>query len=481
MSALSYLTNRPDAVLEAVRRGEIVSLETAVEELPDLFVMYALDSGLLDKLAESFPDPRQKPQIPMRIVLAAAIAGHFAGLYALWQSPYALHSPHLLTKLGVQVRLNLPGHGLSRRGTQQEASFHGDVVRKLLEQIAENDTAKGRLPGQTLLDWFNQHVGRLFCEAVDAEPTLHILDCTDLVVNLKNDRYERSGVTTKNGVPQRGYKLGTLRSLLDNGAVITGIAWGAIQEHDLTVTKTLLRTSRHLNTADTLLHDRGFLDGEDITYMKKERGVDICTGLKQDMVLTRAAIVMANASPGAWQPHPTRTHQQIQLVSGLSGVWSELGVPMNVVVIRWKNKETNAYDYAAFASTDLSLDARRMILLYQVRPEIEEDYRQLKSTSWKVDCFYTTRLVQIIWHVVLTLLAYNLFQVYANTKQGRQFAEKTKQKLERERKRNPTTYLLVCTHDAFAVFETKSLLYVLLDLSDDVRQKIRNLLPKRFG
>ena len=481
MSALSYLTNRPDEVLEAVRRGEIIALETAVEELPDLFVMHALDSGLLDNLADSFPDPRKNPEIPMRIVLAAAIAGHFAGLYALSQSPYALHSPQLLAKLGVQVRVNLPGIGLSRRGTREEASFHGDVLRKLLEQIAESDKAEGQWPGQAILDWFNQHVGKFFCEAANAEPTLHILDCTDLVVPLKNDHYEHSGITTKNGVPQRGYKLGTIRSLLDTGAVITGIAWGAIQEHDLTVTKTLVRTSKHLNPADILLHDRGFLDGAGITSMKKERGVDICTGLKRDMVLTRAAVVMANAPPGAWQKHPTRPHQQIQLVKELSGTWSELGVPMNVVVIRWKDKATQEYDYAAFSSTDLSLDARQMILLYQTRPEIEEDYRQLKSTAWKVDCFCTTRLVQIIWHVVLTLLAYNLFQVYANTQRGRQFAEKTKQKLERERKRNPPTYLLVCTHDAFAVFETKSLLYVLLDLPDDVRQKIRKLLPKQHG
>lgn len=51
MSVLSYLTNRRDEVLEAVRRGEIVSLETTVVELPDLFVLYAKESGLLDQFA----------------------------------------------------------------------------------------------------------------------------------------------------------------------------------------------------------------------------------------------------------------------------------------------------------------------------------------------------------------------------------------------------------------------------------------------
>ena len=45
-------------------------------------------------------------------------------------------------------------------------------------------------------------------------------DCTDLSVRLENDHYELSGVTAKDGEPERGYKLGTLRSLVDTGAIL---------------------------------------------------------------------------------------------------------------------------------------------------------------------------------------------------------------------------------------------------------------------
>jgi hypothetical protein len=55
MSALTYLSNRPDEILDALRRGEIVALETAVEQLPDFFLLYALESGLLGQLADTFP------------------------------------------------------------------------------------------------------------------------------------------------------------------------------------------------------------------------------------------------------------------------------------------------------------------------------------------------------------------------------------------------------------------------------------------
>jgi hypothetical protein len=482
MPTLNYLAHRPDEVLDALRRGQIVALETAIEQLPDFFLLYALKSGLLDRLAQSFPDPRkQQPEIPMRLLLAAGIVGHFAGLYALSQSAYALHSPRLLSELGVQVQVMQPGEGLSKKGTQQPVAFHADVLRKLLELLAWKDQQEHLRPGQSLIDWFNTQVGTLLCEAVGAQPTLHILDCTDLIVPLANEGYEGSGVTTKNKVAQRGYKLGTLRSLIDTGAVLTGIAWAAIQDHDLPVTADLVRTSRHLHPGDTLIHDRGFVDGADITYLKQERGVDVCTALKSDMNLMKAAIVAAEANPGAWRAHPTRKGQKIQLICGLSGLWPELGVPLNVCVIRWVDKQTGEIGYIGLATTDLSLSATQVVRLYQTRPEIEEDYRQLKSASWNIATFHATKQVPILWHVILTLLAYNLFQVYANTEQGQQFADKTKQKLEREQGRNPPTYLLVCTESAYGFYETKALLYFLLDLPEKVRRKIRALLPRALG
>ena len=120
MSALGYLPNSPDQVLDALRQGLVTAIDVATEEVPDLFLIYAIESGLLDELATSFPDPRtQNPEIPMRLLLAAGIIGHFTGLYALSQMPYAIHSQRRLSELGVQVVVNQPGQGLSRRGTRK--------------------------------------------------------------------------------------------------------------------------------------------------------------------------------------------------------------------------------------------------------------------------------------------------------------------------------------------------------------------------
>ncbi len=48
-------------------------------------------------------------------------------------------------------------------------------------------------------------------------------------MNYQNGKYEGSGIVKNDeGELERGYKLGSLRSLLDDGGIITAIAFGAI-------------------------------------------------------------------------------------------------------------------------------------------------------------------------------------------------------------------------------------------------------------
>ena len=187
------------------------------------------------------------------------------------QSPYALHSPALLGELGLNVKVLNPGDGISRRGTKDDAPFNGDVIRKMLYGMDASE----------LIDWYNRVVGTAYLRQARYKPSIHIIDCTELEVPLENENYEGSGVVSgkkKNGKeerPRRGYKLGSLRSLLDDGGIITGIAFGAIQVHDLELCRDLLMTSPHLKPGDMLIEDMGFLDGKTITKLKKRRKVDV--------------------------------------------------------------------------------------------------------------------------------------------------------------------------------------------------------------
>src|SRR5207302_3878366 len=196
---------------------------------------------------------------------------------------------------------------------------------------------------------------------------LHLLDSTKLLVNPENDHYEGSSVlpAEKGKGPERGYKLLTLRSLLDDGAVITEMAFGSLTEADLTLSQPLLKDSTHLQPGELLIEDRGFLCGETISWLKRDRQVDVVTGLNADMLAFRLALARAGSRPKRWEPHPTRPKQQIQAVGDVSAVWESCTVPLQTVVVRERDRrEPDGYRHWVFVSTRGSLSGRELIKTY---------------------------------------------------------------------------------------------------------------------
>ncbi|MFC1715098.1 transposase [Candidatus Poribacteria bacterium] len=99
----------------------------------------------------------------------------------------------------------------------------------------------------------------------------------------------------------------------NDGGIITSIAFGAIQVHDLTLCKDMLLKSPHLKPGDMLIVDMGYIDGETISIMKQKRKVDILIPLRSDMNGHKDAIELAYYHDDIpWENHPTRERQQIK-------------------------------------------------------------------------------------------------------------------------------------------------------------------------
>ena len=137
MASIKLWAGNGAAVRQAMELGEIAHLETASEEFTDEFLLFAIESGLLQSWAGSFPDPRCEPEIAMEAILPAHIAARFAGLYSMRKAGYVLRSARVLGALGYSVEVVEPAHGLSLRGTSDDKLFSGDVVRKLLVQMEQ--------------------------------------------------------------------------------------------------------------------------------------------------------------------------------------------------------------------------------------------------------------------------------------------------------------------------------------------------------
>lgn len=81
-------------------------------------------------------------------------------------------------------------------------------------------------------------------------------------------------------------------------------------------------------------------------------------------------------------------------------------------------------EYFVFVTTDLSKSAKQIVQTYELRPEIEEDFRQLKD-FWKLEDFKSTKYAFVLFHIVRVLIGYLYFQVFKTLDGNEKFQRKS--------------------------------------------------------
>ena len=430
MDSVKLWARNGEAVRQALEWGELVHMETASEEFTDEFLLFAIESGLLRSWAEAFPDPRCEPEIGMEVILPAHLAGRFAGLYSLRKTGYVLRSARVLGALGYSVEVIEPAQGVSVRGTSDDKLFSGDVVRKLLVKLEQQGDLSQQVPrppqepsvvvkvrqrasrravkqavdeaaaecralqvADQLVAWYHQQVGvsMLQYARLGRGRRIHMLDTTPVEVPLETGTSECSGVIkNEDGTYSRGYKLATLRTLLDSAGLLSQGAMSAIQVHDVALCRPLLEQAPVLRAGDLLLEDRGFLDGAMWSHVKRSRRVEVIMPLKANMLATQEAIQLAELA-GQWDTHPSRADQRLAWVHGIEHRWTECEVPLNACVIRFWHRKKKRTDYIVLVTTDQRLSAPWIVRHYEERPEIAQDYEQMKSGGWQLQQLSATR------------------------------------------------------------------------------------------
>lgn len=393
-------------VIRQITNGTFDNVAISESNLSDDIILSMYNEGILECLTNSLKDKRRvNSSLPFDLIMSLAIAAKMKVKTSLSDIPYAIQDHRVLAKLGYTI--------VDTEGNLKEALMRESSLRLLL----------GKYDAAELFSAYNDTVQKHIMPKIDAQPDIHILDCTDLYVNLDNENYEGAEVTkNKYGDVARGYKLGTIRGIVEDTGIIEEICFGSLKAHDLNLTKDMVMNSKVFKDGDILINDRGFLDRELINHLKNKRGVDTYVPLKTNMTAYDVAVTAAQTC-GKWEDHPSRDNQKICLVTDLGLYWESDNprddVDINAAVV-WDETDNNYY---VFSTTDTSKSAKQIITTYELRPEIEEDYRQLKD-FWLLDDFHSTKLNMIAFHIVTVLFGYLFYQIYTTTPEGEEYSHK---------------------------------------------------------
>ena len=452
-----------DSVLDKVKKGKLDAVTLSTSNLIDDIVLEMNKLKVLDCLKDNIPDLRAKnTTIPYNLIWASAIVAKMKVQTSLTDIPFAISDHRTLAELGYTI---IDTDGNLKNGLMQEGS-----LRHLLNKYDSN----------LFINGYNDTVQKSIFPLLDISPDIHILDCTDLEVNFDNPNYENSGIwhDKQDNSKIRGYKLATLRGIVEDTGLIEEIRFGSVNIHDLNLSREMVMTSQALKPGDILINDRGFLSRDLINYLKIHREVDTYIPLRTDMDAYVQAVSIAKEQNN-WKQHPNpkRKDQMISFVPELGIYWqskhSEDDVPINSCVVWFK--DTNAY--SVFVTTDLSATGTDIIRTYELRPEIEEDYRQLKD-FWKIEDFKSTKLNVILFHIVCVLFGYLFFQLYTLSPEGAKFLHKSLPVILKNYLPEVQPYVVLYAGYEFGVLTLFELMELYAQSSDQTKKKFESILNK---
>lgn len=522
-------------------KGKLTEIEIITPNVADRVLVSAdKNLGLEEIMEEALECKTHEDGMKVSLFLYSLLSAKLKRLFSITESVVALTAVELIEKFDINIasKNEIMSEG-NMRLFLNKITTTKEVTSEEIEQEYQNNVSKNakkkkenkktedknrikeelqiKKNGTVLVDFFNTVMSKLLTKiGSKKDVTIHILDCVKIPVTTNNTNYELSTVINYEGKTMRGYKMGVLRRLTDFGGVIEYLINGTMSDNDMSLTKDKVTLYDGFKKGDYLIADRGFACLEFIKRMVN-KGMHVIIPVKKNMDIFMETIRQAKElKESDWQEHPNskRKGQTIALIRDLKGTWLEekektkkpekaleTALDFSACVVRIekdKNQdiveasnnaedetdvmyEDDKYIYIVIVSTNTNLKASEIIRYYELRPEIEEDFRQLKDI-WKMCTFTSTKYTMIMCQIVMTMLAYNLFNIYKNTEAGSKYINKSMRKIANEEKRDKypfdeVSYLILCGK-IYCIIEGVELLDLYADCPKEIRQKLRPLLSR---
>jgi Transposase DDE domain len=326
MDLVSFQHDR-SFVREALRQGDIDYLEHVSEAAEADLFRHLIRRQVIQRLAETYPTPRKKEEVPVWIYLSSELTLKLHGAQSYHAFPRILRSGGLIEALGPQmggrktphpetgdVTLACPGFN-DKNDYDRQTPCDQDFLRKFA-----HDTNTDRLHA-----WFNREVPRCLRSLGLFDPEgLFIGDASYLFVP-DNEHYEQSDLLwfdehnhpvdadqvdlrDKRYQQHRCYKLVSLIHvnrkldffLVVAARVVPGrrhecpILYELVEEVVQAVNKGVIKV---------LIVDRGLIDGQRMGHLKQKLAIDTIVPLRSNMDLYADAIGLTRLPGFAWEAY----------------------------------------------------------------------------------------------------------------------------------------------------------------------------------
>ena len=495
-----YKENKP-YVLSQLKDGWVDYMDLTRWSFVDRYFAFLIASGLLDYVHQTYPDPRERRNIPVGFLIAAQLQMRLHGEAAYYKLPFILRSGSILTR--VKYNLGLKGGGFNYRNRKErEAPIDQDTLRKYFK----------RSDAEKVEAWYNTEIAKWYkAHKCFDKKGVFILDPTYLVLpdnpNYKKAAWmpvdenghiidlKRLSEEEKKRVKRRlCYQQVLLLHLSEerNYFIFAGSHLGAGNESGLTEGEKLVdnfveRVGK--GVIKVLIVDREYIDGPMITRFKRKHGIDVIVPLKKNMEALIDALsctkLPARQSLGAggdeikWEVYKEERDADGKVVEkeevvGVGDItsWENCEVPLYIVLVRktTKTKDGEKVHIWALASTKHYKNPAKVPDIYKLRIEIEERIDQIKN-CWLVGKFTSPDFNLDMAHVIFTLLTYSTIQIYLRRKKMQELTNRTITTLRMKEEAGKDA-VIVCRKEKFATFNLYDFIDITLSLKGKPKQRL---------
>jgi len=472
-------TQNKTKLSKALKEGDIDYGSFSKMGFIDEFFAFLLASDFFIYCEKTYPSPRVKTEVPPWFLLASIVAAKMYGEDSFLNIPYALKNGSILKILGLNLG-QVPGFN-NKNKKDRKYPVDQDCIRKFFK-----DTDPDKLVG-----WFNRDFVSWMAKKRAYNSGLFIVDASYVPLaensNYKHAEYvwlDENGNHTSKDTPGARlvlcYKFSSLLNTDKDGSyyIYAGarIDPGSINglNEGREMVDSFIENGGYI---DTLLVDRGYLDGDTLNHFKKDFRINWVIPLKSSMDAYDDAVGLARTKNVDWKTYRIEQDsdgfiskkEEVAIFYDIR-TWQSLSALLHVSVKRQTDYESGQVSYFVLAHSKRYKYPSEAFDLYAKRTKIEERHRQLKG-FWAFNKFSSPAFSLVITQVVFKLAAYSLMQLYLLRADMKELAHKTISTITKKERAGECVVILY-SGSHYGVFDLDEYSFILMKLKTDAKNRL---------